>query len=206
MIKLSNYSLLKKDGGLTIYFDKVVDEAYDALLDVLNLEFSSFDVKKSITSETFRSVFSSTIAKLEEEQEESLVKRGRRKIYQLLGITENKVVCSWFDVIRYKLMNFISSLKEFLVCFFCALFDLNTSECRYGRATCYYEMIKTHLKEKIPTKRMFQKALKWYTEWKKSVSSWVNAKAEEAEHRVWEKLHQLVKDELRQLEPQLAMC
>lgn len=149
---------------------------------------------------------SNAMAQLEEEQEDCPQKRGRHKVNELLGIADNHKVCSWFDLIRKKLSSFISSLKEILVCFFCALFDVAYWESRYGKAACFYKMMKAHLKEKIPSLRMFQNAVKWFAEWKRGVYSRKNEKAEEADHRIWAKLHQLVKGELVKLMPQPACC
>ena len=93
-----------------------------------------------------------------------------------------------------------------MVCFFCALFDLDKSETRHGRATCFYEMIKAHLKEKIPSKSLFQKSLKWFKGWRKEVISWKNRIAEEEKHRIWERLYRFIMDELPRLEPRLVVC
>ena len=138
-------------------------------------------------------------------EDDIMERRGRKKIRQLLGCYRNIKVCSWFDKIRNKLKRFIDSLKELLTCFFCALFDITSSD-GYGKETCFYEMIKAHLQEKIPSMSTFQKAVKWFKGWRVEVLSWKNKKAEEGKHRLWERLCQKIKEELLRLEPQLAMA
>ena len=138
-------------------------------------------------------------------EDDIMERRGRKKIRQLLGCYRNIKVCSWFDKIRNKLKRFIDSLKELLSCFFCALFDITSSD-GYGKETCFYEMIKAHLQEKIPSMSTFQKAVKWFKGWRVEVLSWKNKKAEEGKHRLWERLCQKIKEELLRLEPQLAMA
>ena len=89
---------------------------------------------------------------------------------------------------------------------FCALFDVVCHESPHGKATCFYEMIKAHLKEKIPSKSSFQKAIKWFRGWRKEVVAWANKQKEEMKHSIWEKLHNLIMNELPQLAPQLVVC
>ena len=140
-------------------------------------------------------------------EEDKFITRGRRKIIQLLGGVENHTVCSWFDKVKSRLTRFISTMGELLVCFFTALFDLRKTESRYGKAKCYYDIMKAHLKEKIPIKlRQFQNALRWFTNWRKKSPSWSNHRAEEEKHRIWENLCQLIKGELLRLEPKLVLC
>lgn len=145
-------------------------------------------------------------AQEEKEEVDSIAKRGRRKIKQLLGKFKNSEVLSWFEKIRGKFRDAIVNLKELMVCFFCAVFDMTPMESRHGKATCFYEMIEAHLKEKIPSKSMFQKALKWFKGWRKEVTPWKDRKAEEEEHGIWEKLYFLIMKELPLLEPRLAAC
>ena len=164
--------------------------------------------KESVVSESkIQEAIAAAMAVLQEgdAEDDIMERRGRKKITQLLGCYRNIKVCSWFDKIRNKLKRFIDSLKELLTCFFCALFDITSSD-SYGKETCFYEMIKAHLQEKIPSMSMFQKAVKWFKGWRVEVLPWKNKKAEEGKHRLWERLCQKIKEELLRLEPQLAMA
>ena len=205
--------------AFSVNFDRVADKISEAISKVFagdgllfsGIDMSSFCFKIELTPKEkekwalfIKLAVSNAMVQLEEEQEDCPQKRGRRKLNELLGIADNHKVCSWFDMIRKKLSSFISNLKEILVCFFCALFDVAYWESRYGKAACFHKMMKAHLKEKIPSLRMFQNAVKWFAEWKRGVYSWANEKREEAEHRIWAKLHQLIKGELVKLMPQPA--
>ena len=159
---------------------------------------------KEILEEFGKKFFGEFMDRLAHDIASSPEHQGRKRVQQLLGHFRNGTVCSWFDAIRVKLKRFIESLKELMVCFFCALFDLSKNESRHGRAACFYDMIKAHLKEKIPSRSTFQKALKWFKGWRKEVLAWVNRKAEEEKHRIWEHLHRLIMLELPRLEPRLV--
>ena len=171
---------------------------------------SSFEktFKKQVwlTEQIQQAIIGAIEAQEESEEADSIAKRGRRKIKQLLGKFKNSEVVSWFDRVRTKFNKVVESLKELMVCFFCAVFDMTPSESRHGKATCFYEMIKSHLKEKIPSESMFQKSLKWFKGWRIEVAPWKNKQAEEQEHRIWERLYQLILKELPFIEPKLVYC
>ena len=130
-------------------------------------------------------------------------RRGRQKVMQLLDGYENKKVCFWFDKVREKLKLFIESMKQLLVCFFYTLFQVAKLGDGYGKETCFYEMIRAHLQEKIPSKSMFQKAVKWF---RGETGGWINKNAEKRQRSVWEKLCKKIKKWLQALEPQFAMA
>ena len=215
-IKQRNIIITKKnDGKLYISLESVLN-AVSTTIDIIEQEdcnhlFLELDERNLIRKkETAWDIFQYSLFKeLNKEDEESIstriAKRGRNKIKQLIGGYENNKICSWFDIIREKFKLYINNLTELMVCFFCSLFEIRTLESRHGKAVCFYEMIKAHIKDNIPSLSMFQKSLKWFNGWRKEVVSWINLKAEEAKHRIWEKLKRLIKNELLQLEPQLAI-
>lgn len=167
--------------------------------------FEKMEKESALFKSEIQNVVSTMVAMLQEaDAKDNIVeRRGRKKITQLLGCYEDKKVCSWFDKIRRRLKCIIDNMTELMVCFFCALFNIVPSGDGYGKATYFHKMIGKHLKEKIPLINMFQKAVKWFREWKDSKE---NKKYEERKHRLWDRLYQKIKDELLRLEPQLAVC
>lgn len=217
-ISLDDFVITKKGSDKECY-------ALDVVVSAISKSMSSLDVsifrgmpgfeisfektlkKQALLTEQIQQAIIGAIEAQEEyEETDSIAKRGRRKIQQLLGKFKNSEVVSWFDRIRAKFNKVVESLKELMVCFFCAVFDTIPSESRHGKATCFYEMIKSHLKEKIPSESMFQKALKWFKGWRIEVAPWKNKQAEEEEHNIWERLYQLILKELPFIEPKLAYC
>lgn len=215
---LDNLVITKKDGDKKYY-------ALDFVVSAISKSLASFDLFNSermhsieisfekalkkqalLTEQIQQAIIGAIEAQEESEETDNNAKRGRRKIQQLLGKFKNCEVISWFDRIRTKFNKVVESLKEFMVCFFCAVFDMIPSESRHGKATCFYELIKAHLKEKIPSESMFQKALKWFKGWRIEVAPWKNKQAEEEEHSIWERLYQLILKELPFIEPKLVYC
>lgn len=133
-------------------------------------------------------------------------KRGRPKKTQLLGNFKNSKVCSWFDRVRRKFKKSIENLAELMVCFFCALFDVVSSEESYGKVCCFHRLMKDHLNEDIPSLRMLQNKIRWLKEWGNGFLSWTNKEAERKVHDIWERLRQKIKEELLRLEPRLAVA
>lgn len=133
------------------------------------------------------------------------IKPGRPKITQLLRGFRDSRVCQWFDTVRKKFKNMIDNLKQIMVCFFCALFDVVKTDC-YGKGAYFCSMMKTHLHEKIPSTRLFQGAVRWFKDWKRGCPQWANPKSEEQTHKAWQRLYLLIMGELPRLEPQLAIC
>ncbi len=133
-------------------------------------------------------------------------RRGKRIVEKLLGRFENQEVCSWFDKLYSIFNNVVNSLKQILCCFFWALFDLVTTENPFQKVACFYRLMKGHIKDKIPGLRTIQNGIKWFKGWRKEVVAWKNRLKEEYEHGLWERLYQLIKEQLPQLEPKLAFC
>lgn len=133
-------------------------------------------------------------------------RRGKRTVERLLSGYRNDDVCNWFDRVRTSLKRCVSSLKQLVCSFFCALFDTVKSEEPYQKETCYYKIIRSHLEEKIPCLRTIQNGIKWFWGWKKSVLPWKDEAREARKHSAWERLYRLIMGELPRLEPQLAMC
>ncbi len=133
-------------------------------------------------------------------------KRGRRSVEQLLSNCKNEEVCSLFDKISTRFKRYFSKLKQIICCFFCALFDIVTTESPYGKETCYYKIIKSHIGEKIPSMGTIQKGIKWFWGWSKGVLSWKDRTKEKQEHDIWARLYHLIMGELPRLQPSLAIC
>lgn len=215
---LNHFLVVKRDSSISSFsLDKVIDAITKSICSIELKNFHSMgDISLSIgsvlddpyviTEHVKQAVVEECMAQMESEENESLVKRGRRKINQLLNSFKNSEVVSWFDKIRTKFADAIANLKELMVCFFCALFKTSPSESRHGKATFFYKMIEAHLKEKIPSMSMFQKALKWFKGWRIEVTPWKDKRAEEEEHGIWERLYLLIMKELPILEPRLAIC
>lgn len=216
--KLKNFVITKKDGNkkciaLDVVFS-AINKSIATSIDILNFggmhDFEDYIEKAlmkqaSITEGVQRTILGFLEDLEESEETDNIAKRGRRKIQQLLGKFKNSEVVSWFNRIRTKFNKVIENLIELMVCFFCAVFDVIPSESRYGKATCFYEMIKSHLKEKIPSKSLFQKSLKWFKGWRKEVDPWENKQAEEKKHGIWERLYRLILNELPVIDSRLAM-
>ncbi len=215
---LNNYVITEKGGDKKCYALDIVVSAISkslANLDIMNMggmHNIEFSIEKAIkkramlTEQIQQTIIGVIEAQDESEEVDNISKRGRRKIQQLLGKFKNSEVVSWFDRIRTKFNKVVESLKELMVCFFCAVFDLKSSESRHGKAVCFYKMIEAHLKEKIPSMSTFQKALKWFKGWRIEVTAWKNKQAEEEKHSIWEQLFQLILKELPFIEPRLAFC
>ena len=195
------------------FYDNVEVLFFDALKKSVEAFDYDYILDMGSRQTDLKSVVEAALKRLEEQTRDEFMARlaqdiaaseehkGRRRVEQLLGGYSNSKVCSWFDLIRARLNRFIESMKQLMVCFFSALFDLSKHESRHGRAACFYDMIRAHLKEKIPSRSTFQKALKWFKGWRKEVLAWANRKAEEEKHRIWERLLCLIKGELLRLEP-----
>ena len=222
-ISLDDFVITKKGSDKKCYaLDIVVGAISRSLTSLKILDLGRIECFESSFENTFKkqvrlteqiqqAIIGAIEAQEESEETDNIAKRGRRKIQQLLGKFKNTEVVSWFDRIRVKFNKVVESLKELMTCFFCAVFDMIPSESRHGKATCFYEMIKAHMKdkipkEKIPSESMFQKALKWFKGWRIEVAPWKNKQAEEEEHSIWERLYQLILKELPFIEPRLAYC
>lgn len=191
-----NHFLVIKESDVTIHIS--LEKVINSILKKLKV------VEHDLTDQIRLAVIEAINDQEGFDESDYVKKRGRRKIHQLLGRYKNNEVISWFDKIRKRFKAIIASIKELMVCFFCALFDIIPSESRHGKATSFFEIIKKHLKEEVPSKSMFQKALKWFKGWRKEVTPWKNKNAEEEEHSIWDRLYQLIKKELPKIEPQLV--
>lgn len=218
-ISLDDLIITKKGGDKKCYALKTIISIFSkSLADSLaimncgkmrSIEISIEEALKKqamLTDQIQQAIIGAIEAQEESEETDNIAKRGRRKIQQLLGKFNNSEVVSWFDRIRSKFNKVIENLKELMVCFFCAVFDVIPSESRHGKATCFYEMIKSHLKEKIPSESLFQKSLKWFKGWRIEVAPWKNKQAEEEEHSIWERLYQLILKELPSIDSRLVLA
>ena len=139
---------------------------------------------------------------------------GRKKKLRLCGLLENAAICKLFE----KCHNFVEKLKNAtydiisqLVSFFCALADrikiITKEDIGFGHVTCFYKIIQECFKDKLgklPCLKSIQNGVRWFWDWSK-MFRWKNVKREREKHRLWERLYNIITDNILQLEPALAI-
>lgn len=108
-----------------------------------------------------------------------------------------------YNRIYNKAITTAKNLGQVLVCFICALFRVVKTQTPYGRIEHFHRLLKGHLK-KLPSVRTLQTGVQWLTDKTKTFFRCVNHRAEEAKHKAWEALEEMIFGHISNLAPQYA--
>ena len=144
---------------------------------------------------------------LSELEDETTRGRGRPVIEQLCSMFRDAAIWPMakdvFKRIYHKAITTATNLTQYLVCFICALFRVVKTEEPYGRIEHFHRLLKGYLK-KLPAVRTLQSGVQWLKDKTKTFFRCAKRQAEEAKHKAWETLEEIIFGHIGNLAPQYA--
>lgn len=136
--------------------------------------------------------------------------RGRPVIEQLCSMFRDAAIWPMaktiFRKIYKKSIQQATNLAQYLVCFICGLFRIVETEEPYGRVAYFHKLMKEHFsKRMMPAVRTLQTGVQWLKDKTKTFFRCAKRKQEEAKHKAWEELENMIYGHLVELAPQYAM-
>lgn len=135
--------------------------------------------------------------------------RGRPVIEQLCSKFSDAAIWPMAKTIFRKIYNYsiqkATNLAQYLVCFVCSLFRIHDTEEVYGRVGHFHRLIKEHFSQKMmPAVRTLQSGIRWLKDKTKTFFRNKNEEAEEARHKAWEALEEIIFGHMVELAPQFT--
>lgn len=146
----------------------------------------------------------------EEEILKADVPRGRPVVTRLCNRFSDTAVWSLaksiYQKIYKKSIQKAQGLAQYLVCFVCSLFRVDTTDVVDGRVAHFHRIIGEHVKKKVmPSLRALQRGVQWLQDKTRVFFRTLNERKEEAKHKAWEALEEIIYGHLMALAPQYAL-
>lgn len=136
--------------------------------------------------------------------------RGRPVVTQLCSMFRDAaiwpMVKTIFRRIYKKSIQQATNLAQYLTCFLCGLFRIAETEEPYGKVSYFHKLMKGHFtKAMMPAVRTLQTGVQWLKDKTKTCFRCAKQTQEEAKHKAWEVLEDIIYGHLVELAPQYAM-